>query len=640
MGYAYRLFLFMLASCFLLVPSVQSATLTVCGAGCNSTTIQGAIDLAVSGDTVSVAAGSYQQDIIINKSLTLQGAGRTTTTILRNTSVNQVVLIQASNVTITGFKIDGGGTAPYACNNTISLSTAGSPPYENIEIIASHLLRSKLSSVYLGGKAVIPEDGTLVGRHYKINDNIIEYFGCDADCSDDSGGIGAFKTLDVEIKRNIIREANPDPTYLTYSVTGIYFMDYTGGTIEDNSISRVYGAIMINSNVEETYVDNNTISETLMGLSQTESFAKVHFTRNIISTKSDPLDSGYYQRGISLGGDGDTYNSCPDYEHEVDNLQHEVSGNVITGDNTANSLGIRVKAGMIDGDWGASGNVTGNVVSNYDTGLAIYGKGNTGGDRTSHVHVSFANNSITGSAIYASATYWTAGVGSINAIDNWWGSVIPNSSKFSDKVAYYPFCLNAGCTVDIEDEVSEFCGDCTTNFSAVSNWSDVDLMLDADAGVINWSVPVDLTGSSLRFSDAVEISYRHISVDTSQMPELDHPAVLTFASTGFTSVSQFVLLRNGVLCPTDICTSYHLGIDGSVTLAVEHMSEYSLLESPIYQNLAESGSGLGGFLTAITNPLVNIILGLGIVGGILLIFFAIGGVIRGAVSGSAKGIGK
>jgi hypothetical protein len=295
---------------------------------------------------------------------------------------------------------------------------------------------------------------------------------------------------------------------------------------------------------------------------------------------------------------------------------------------------------MIDGDWGASGNVTDNVVANYDTGLAIYGKGNTGGDRTSHVHVSFANNSITGSAIYASATYWTGGVGSINAIDNWWGSATPNSSKFSDKIAYYPFCLNAGCTANIEDEVSEFTGDCTTNFSAISNWSEVDLMLDADDGVINWSVPVDLTGSSLRFSDAVEISYRRISVDTSQMPELDYPAVLTFASTGFTSVSQFVLLRNGVQCPTHICTSYHLDIDGSVTLAVAQMSEYSLLESPIYQNLAESGSGLSGFLTAITTPTVSIILGLGFVGGILVIVFSLASAIGKAFRGATRGLGR
>ena len=583
----------------ILIPNVQSATLTVCGSGCNSTTIQGAIDLASSGDTISVAAGSYQGDIIINKSLILQGAGRTVTTILRNTSVSQVVLIQASNVTITGFKIDGGGTAPYLCNNIINLSTAGSPPYENIEITDSHLLHSQLSSINLYGK--------VIGRHYKVNDNIIEYFGCDAACSDDSGGIGVSKALDVEIKRNIIREANSDPGFLTYSVTGIYFMDYTGGTIADNSISHVYGAIMINSNVEETYVDNNTISGTLMGLSQTESFAKVHFTGNTIITKSDPLDAGYYQRGISLGGDGDSWNSCPGYEHEVDNLQHEVSGNIITGDNTANSLGIRVKPGMIDIDWGASGMVTDNVISNYSTGLAIYGKSNTGGDLTSHVHVSFADNSITGSAIYASATSWTGGAGSINATNNWWGLAIPNSSKFSVKIAYYPFCLNAGCTANIEDEISEFTGDCTTNFSAISNWSDVDLLLDAANGMLNWTNPMDLTGSNLRFSDAVEIIHRSISVDSSMMPELDSPAVLTFKNAGFSNTEQFEMYRNGAKCPKTICTKISIS-NGNVILETTKLSHFTLMPKDPFllmtSNLIVIILLAGGILTFLTLILV------------------------------------
>jgi len=584
---------------FVLTNSASATGITVCPSGCDYVTIQNAVGNASSGDIINVVAGSYQGDIIINKSLTLQGAGRTNTTILRNTSVNQVVLIQASNVTIRNFKIDGGGTAPYACNNIISLSTAGSPPYENIEITDSHLLHSKLSSVYLGGKAVIPENGTLVGRHYKINDNIIEYFGCDASCSDDSGGIGTFKTLDVEIKRNIIREANPDPTYLTYSVTGIYFMDYTGGIIEDNIISRVYGAIMINSNVEETYVDNNTISETLMGLSQTESFAKVHFTGNTISTKSDPLDSGYYQRGISLGGDGDTYNSCPNYEHEVDNLQHEVSGNIIIGDNTPNSLGIRVKAGMIDGDWGASGNVTNNVVSNYDTGLAIYGKGNSGGDRTSHVHVSFANNSIIGSNIYASTTYWLGSIQYVNAMNNWWGSTTPNISKFYGNLTYYPFCLNIGCSLNIENETAGFGGN-TTDFSAIADWSNVTLVLDAGEGMIEWGDNINLTGSNLQFDNYVEISHRKISLNAPMMPELDHPATLTFKNAGYANINDLSIKRNGITCPSDICSNRR--IEGnSVLVDVNQMSDYWLEDSVL------------GSMPSITGQLV-VSLGFGIMG--------------------------
>ena len=79
------------------------------------------------GDTINVAAGTYQEDITINKSLTLQGAGRTTTTILRKTSTDQVVDIEANDVTITGLKIDGGSglaceyvVADYSYHNQIT----------------------------------------------------------------------------------------------------------------------------------------------------------------------------------------------------------------------------------------------------------------------------------------------------------------------------------------------------------------------------------------------------------------------------------------------------------------------------------------------------------------------------------------
>ena len=54
--------------------------------------------------------------------------------------------------------------------------------------------------------------------------------------------------------------------------------------------------------------------------------------------------------------------------------------------------------------------------------------------------------------------------------------------------------------------------------------------------------------------------------------------------------------------------------------------------------LVESGYGLGSFLTAITNPVVNIVLGLGIVGGILAVLYGLSGAIKRAVGGASRGI--
>ena len=59
----------------------------------------------------------------------------------------------------------------------------------------------------------------------------------------------------------------------------------------------------------------------------------------------------------------------------------------------------------------------------------------------------------------------------------------------------------------------------------------------------------------------------------------------------------------------------------------------------INETLLEAGQGLGGFLTAIQDPVINIVLALGIIGGILAIFYGIASVIRRAVSGATSKIG-
>jgi len=51
------------------------------------------------------------------------------------------------------------------------------------------------------------------------------------------------------------------------------------------------------------------------------------------------------------------------------------------------------------------------------------------------------------------------------------------------------------------------------------------------------------------------------------------------------------------------------------------------------ETLADVGSGLGSFLTAIKDPLVAIVLVLGVIGGVLAIFYAIATVITRAIRG-------
>ncbi len=95
--------------------------------GLNYCTIQAAINAASTGNTINVDAGTYAENITVNKSLTINGPNASvdpcsgsrvaeailTTAVsdIAGTSAYSVVDIQASNVSIKGFTIDGDNTS-------------------------------------------------------------------------------------------------------------------------------------------------------------------------------------------------------------------------------------------------------------------------------------------------------------------------------------------------------------------------------------------------------------------------------------------------------------------------------------------------------------------------------------------------
>jgi parallel beta-helix repeat protein len=72
-------------------------------------TIQEAINAASIGDTVFVRAGTYRENLVVNKSLSLMGENTSQTTIIARTSGKEIT-VEASRVTIAGFTIQGNGS--------------------------------------------------------------------------------------------------------------------------------------------------------------------------------------------------------------------------------------------------------------------------------------------------------------------------------------------------------------------------------------------------------------------------------------------------------------------------------------------------------------------------------------------------
>ena len=80
--------------------------------GADYTTIQDAINAANESDTIYVYSGTYSENIVVNKSLTLSGGGSGSTTI--NGEGDHALKVTSDNVTISGFKIQNTGGS-HAC---------------------------------------------------------------------------------------------------------------------------------------------------------------------------------------------------------------------------------------------------------------------------------------------------------------------------------------------------------------------------------------------------------------------------------------------------------------------------------------------------------------------------------------------
>ena len=81
--------------------------------GADYTNIQEAVNAANDSDTIYVYGGTYNEKIIINKSLTLTGGGSEITTI--NGEGDHTLKVTSDNVTISGFKIKNTDSSSYAC---------------------------------------------------------------------------------------------------------------------------------------------------------------------------------------------------------------------------------------------------------------------------------------------------------------------------------------------------------------------------------------------------------------------------------------------------------------------------------------------------------------------------------------------
>jgi len=89
-----------------------AGSLTVCRQGCDSTTVQGAIDAAQRGDVIRVQAGTYAETVRIDKDLTIEGEPSARSIIDGDRQATVLIVSADARVSISNLTmINGTGSA-------------------------------------------------------------------------------------------------------------------------------------------------------------------------------------------------------------------------------------------------------------------------------------------------------------------------------------------------------------------------------------------------------------------------------------------------------------------------------------------------------------------------------------------------
>ena len=292
------------------LPDARAITLFVGGAGPgNHTTIQAAIDNASAGDTVFVFSGTYQENIIIAKPLSLVGENRNST-LIEGSGFTGLVNIYSDLVNVTGFTL-GSGQEPIVDTIGLYLWDVGDCR------IANNTFSNNSLAIYLNDvRHTTIEQSTFSSNVHGISlyySHSILVAGNDLS-SGHGQGIWASHSTDLVITDNTMARAGVtvhgdmldhwnthaiDTSNTVKNRPVIYWKDAAGGVvppdagqvilanssdivIENQSLSNVSEGIQLGFS-SDNLLANNTISHSGYGISLYSSNSSRLMNNNVLS---------------------------------------------------------------------------------------------------------------------------------------------------------------------------------------------------------------------------------------------------------------------------------------------------------------------------------------------------------------------
>lgn len=513
-------------------PQPDKSVVTVLPTG----SIQAAIDAADAGDTIKVAAGTYVEQPLITKNLTLIGTGsgsviKAPATLVSRftTSAAQypVLTVMNANATVRDLVIDGDGRG----NSAYKFSGIG---YYNAggAIIGTEIkgVRDTPFSGAQHGVALYAylDDGST--RNLVIRNNYIHDFQKNA-MAVNSGGSSVLTT---QIVGNRIEGAGATTVTAQNGIQVYRASGTLDGYIDSNySTGIAYtGAGWVGTSLLNYYSDvditNNVVTNSHVGVYDIDAQGA------IASNKIDVIKAGPGAWGIVATDPPDAVPSpyeVPMAEvvaaaasengivttASATELAVNVSGNIVTfsGADNSSTYGIEADAGY--GPRNLRITADRNAVTGFEVGLEFYQCQGTSCDPSKFTAISAQYNNLAGNTIgmRSNASYLTA-----NGENNWWGN------------ASGPSTVGAGTGVQVSDHIDydPWLG-AAPNVAVLSVPADPILLQRTDPKVIN--VPVILTPEA-----GDQIASVAFSVDYDESCLSTSAAKVTGLPTGFqTSVA-------------------------------------------------------------------------------------------------------
>jgi len=396
------------AACLAFAGSAWATKATVCATGCSYTSINTAIGAALPGATITIGAGTYSENVVVNKEVTLEGKGNSTviypalsapecgsSSTLCGGSASTIILVEANKVSLKKLSLKGdnpnltsgvirGGEDIDARNGIVENYYTGVYNDLTVENV-------KVTGVYLRGIYASSE-----GAGFNFNHDTVENVeGEEASIAMfNFGGSGVMSS-------NKVTKAN-DAISANWS---------KGTEFVGNTVSESGSAIHTDNNGGKGGVADVIKGNKVKGCSK-DGYGVWVFAPYVSATVESNIVKGCYVGlaafGSEVSGEGPTFS------------KNEVTGAGATTSDPEGTYGAYLSTSLFSyGFGGLTAKLTGNKLEHSTTGVFV--EQSTGGQAT----VTASGNSIDKNGKGAKGEAGTI----VNAQNNWWGCKKgPNSS--------------------------------------------------------------------------------------------------------------------------------------------------------------------------------------------------------------------